>query len=160
MATDLSRLHVFIDGGYVFNVFDPYRKLGYRYSCKRLVRLLSMNYQLLAVHYVNSINLRDAATKEKQERFYYGQLRDTLGWDVHILPLQWQIQTSCRPCKRSSRRGRSSEMRTSPGVRPSTSNRRATGRMFVWTTSTSCTRTGIRFIWSPPQASRSHSTPQ
>jgi len=89
MAIDPSRLHVFIDGGYVFNVFDPYRKLGYRYSCKRLVRLLSMNYQLLAVHYVNSINLRDAAIKEKQERFYYGQLRDKLGWDVHILPLQW-----------------------------------------------------------------------
>jgi uncharacterized LabA/DUF88 family protein len=83
------RLRIFIDGGYLFKVFDPYRQQGYRFSCKRLQRKLSENYHLLKVHYVNSINLRNPATKAKQERFYYGHLKDQLGWEVTILPLQW-----------------------------------------------------------------------
>ena len=84
-----SQLRIIIDGGYLFKVFDPYRKAGYRQSFKRLGRLLAVNYNLRGIHYVNSINNRDQATREKQEKFYQGHLRDQLGWNVHILPLQW-----------------------------------------------------------------------
>ena len=38
---------------------------------------------------MSSINMRDKAVREKQEKFYYGQLRDELGWEVDILALQW-----------------------------------------------------------------------
>jgi uncharacterized LabA/DUF88 family protein len=84
-----NRLRIFIDGGYLFKVFDPYRAVGYRFSCKRLIRLLGTDYNLLGVHYVNSINTRKPAIKKKQEGFYYGYLRGNLGWEVTILPLQW-----------------------------------------------------------------------
>lgn len=89
MPPSTHRLRIIIDGGYLFKVFEPYRAAGYRYSSKRLIRLLSLNYNLLKVHYVNSINQRIPAIKEKQEKFYYGHLRDSLGWDVVILPLQF-----------------------------------------------------------------------
>ena len=82
-------MSIFIDGGYLFKVFDPYRLAGYRYSGKRLIRKLSEYYQLVKVHYISSINNRNPAIKKNQERFYYGYLRDRLGWDVTILPLQW-----------------------------------------------------------------------
>ena len=82
-----NRLQVIIDGGYLFKVFAPYRNLGYRYSPKRLTRLLAENYTLTGVQYVNSINDRDPAIKEKQERFYEGLKR--YGWTPTILPLQW-----------------------------------------------------------------------
>ena len=84
-----NRLRIIIDGGYLFKVFDPYRAKGLRYSCKRLARLLSENYYLLKVHYVSSINLRNPTTRANQERFYNGYLRDKLGWEVHIMALQW-----------------------------------------------------------------------
>lgn len=80
---------IFIDGGYLFKVFDRYREKGYRQSLRRLVRLLSQEQNLKKVHYVNSINNRILATKEKQEKFYYGYLRDVLNWETTILPLQW-----------------------------------------------------------------------
>jgi len=80
---------IFIDGGYLFKVFDRYRQKGYRQSLKRLVRLLSREQNLKKIHYVNSINNRVPATKEKQEKFYYGYLRDVLKWETTILPLQW-----------------------------------------------------------------------
>lgn len=83
-----NRLRIVIDGGYLFNVFKPYRAKGYRYSPRRLARLLSQNYTLAGVHFVDSINDRNAAVKAKQEKFY-SYLRDELGWDVQILPLQW-----------------------------------------------------------------------
>jgi len=83
------RLSVFIDGGYLFKVCAPYSGAGYRYSCKRLIRRLSENYNLEKVHYVNSINLRNAAIRVKQEKFYYDYLKNRLGWEVEILPLQW-----------------------------------------------------------------------
>jgi uncharacterized LabA/DUF88 family protein len=51
--------------------------------------VLSQNHTLVKIHYINSINNRDRLVKEKQEKFYYGYLRDKLGWDVVILPLQW-----------------------------------------------------------------------
>jgi uncharacterized LabA/DUF88 family protein len=84
-----SQLRIIIDGGYLFKVFSPYSALGYRQSFKRLGRLLSLNYTLRGIEYVNSINNRDQPTREKQEKFYYGYVRDKLGWNVHILPLQW-----------------------------------------------------------------------
>lgn len=84
-----SQLRIIIDGGYLFKVFSPYARAGYRQSLGRLARLLSLNYTLRGIEYVNSINNRDQATREKQERFYYDYLRDKLGWNVHILPLQW-----------------------------------------------------------------------
>lgn len=84
-----SNLSIVIDGGYLFKVFSPYATKGYRYSGQRLVTRLSENSILQKVHYVNSINLRNPDTKKKQEGFYYGYLRDRLGWDVTILPLQW-----------------------------------------------------------------------
>lgn len=84
-----SRVSIFIDGGYLFHVFAPYRAQGYKYSPKRLVRKLSENYVLQRVHYIDSINQREAKIKAKQERFYYGVLRDGLGWEVTILPLQF-----------------------------------------------------------------------
>jgi uncharacterized LabA/DUF88 family protein len=83
------RLSIFIDGGYLFKVFDKYRQYGYRQSLKRLIRLLSLEQNLAKVHYVNSINTRNSETREKQEKFYNGYLRDTLKWDIAILPLQW-----------------------------------------------------------------------
>ena len=86
-STPLS-LSVFIDGGYLFKVFERYYP-GYRYSCKRLIRRLSENFQLVKVHYVNSINHRNPTTKQKQEKFYHGYLRDQLNWNTVILPLQW-----------------------------------------------------------------------
>lgn len=89
MANSANRLRIFIDGGYLFNAFKKYRDSGYRYSSSRLIRRLGENRNLLKVHYVNSINMRDPSIKEKQERFYYGQLRDKLGWDVQILQLQF-----------------------------------------------------------------------
>ncbi|MBI3684543.1 MAG: hypothetical protein HY235_29575 [Acidobacteria bacterium] len=82
------RLSIFIDGGYLFKVFAAYSGAGYRYSCKRLMTKLSENYNLEKVHYVNSINLRNAAIRAKQEKFYYGYLKNSLGWEVEILPLQ------------------------------------------------------------------------
>lgn len=51
--------------------------------------MLSENYHLIKVHYYNAINLRNPAVRSKQEKFYYGHLRDQLGWDMVILPLQW-----------------------------------------------------------------------
>ena len=83
------RLSIFIDGGYLFKVFDRYRNSGYRQSLSRLCRVLSQDHTLVKLHYVNSINTRDRRIKEKQEKFYHGYLRDKLGWDVIILPLQW-----------------------------------------------------------------------
>jgi uncharacterized LabA/DUF88 family protein len=86
-----NRLRIVIDGGYLFNVFKPFREQGYRYSPKRLARLLAQNYNLTGpgVHYVDSINERNPVVKAKQEQFFNGVLRDTLGWEVDILPLQW-----------------------------------------------------------------------
>jgi NYN domain len=84
-----NRLRIIIDGGYLFNVFKPYRAIGLKYSQKRLGRLLAQNYALAGVHFVDSINDRKPAVKAAQERFYYGYLRDTLRWEVTILPLQW-----------------------------------------------------------------------
>ena len=49
MATT-NRLRIIIDGGYLFNVFKPYRAIGLRYSMKRLARLLAQNYALAGVH--------------------------------------------------------------------------------------------------------------
>lgn len=88
MATS-NRLRILIDGGYLFNVFKPFRAEGYKYSPKRLARLLSEGYNLAGVHYVDSMNERNATVKANQERFFFGVLRDTLGWEVTILPLQW-----------------------------------------------------------------------
>ena len=88
MPTSPLSLSVFIDGGYLFKVFTQYYQ-GYRYSPKRLIRRLSENYQLVMVHYVNSINHRNPTIKQKQETFYYGYLRDQLNWNSVILPLQW-----------------------------------------------------------------------
>jgi len=51
--------------------------------------LLSQEQNLVRVHYINSINLRNPVTKEKQEKFYLGFLRDKLKWETTILPLQW-----------------------------------------------------------------------
>lgn len=82
------KLRIIIDGGYLFNVFQPYRDLGYRYSAKRMARLLALNHDLQGVHYVDSINQRDPAIKKKQET-YYEMLKDRFGWDVTILPLQY-----------------------------------------------------------------------
>jgi uncharacterized LabA/DUF88 family protein len=85
-----DKLSIFIDGGYLFRAFkEEYSLDGYRYSPKRLIRRISEESVLVKVHYFDSINNRDAATKQKQERFFYGLLRDKLGWDVEILPLQW-----------------------------------------------------------------------
>lgn len=83
------KLSIFIDGGYLFKVFDKYREQGYRQSLKRLIRLLSQEQNLMKVHYVNSINLRNPETKQRQEKFYFGYLRDKLKWETTILPLQW-----------------------------------------------------------------------
>jgi uncharacterized LabA/DUF88 family protein len=83
------KLSIFIDGGYLFKVFDKYRKQGYRQSLKRLTRLLSQEQNLKQIHYVNSINTRNPETKEKQEKFYFGYLKDKLKWETTILPLQW-----------------------------------------------------------------------
>lgn len=85
----IPRLSIFIDGGYLFHVFAPYRNMGYRYSCKRLVRKLSTDCNLVKVCYVDSINQRDPKIKDKQEHFFYGHLRDQLGWEVIVSPLQW-----------------------------------------------------------------------
>lgn len=84
-----DRLRVFIDGGYLFHVFAPYRKEGYKYSLQRLARRLSENHVLQKVHYIDAINNRDPAIKKKQEKFYFEYLRDKLGWEVTIHPLQW-----------------------------------------------------------------------
>jgi uncharacterized LabA/DUF88 family protein len=83
------RLSIFIDGGYLFRVFAPYRCNGYWYSCKRLARKLSEDYNLMKIRYVDSINQRDSVVRQKQERFYNNYLRDKLGWETIILPLQW-----------------------------------------------------------------------
>jgi uncharacterized LabA/DUF88 family protein len=85
----MNRLRIIVDGGYLFHVFAPYRDMGLKYSCKRLARLLSKEYSLRGVHYVDSINERNPSVKAHQERFFFDLLRDTLGWDVTILPLQW-----------------------------------------------------------------------
>ena len=87
MEVAAPRLSILIDGGYLFKVFEYYPKEGYRYSCKRLQRKLSLNYNLTKVQYVNSINNRNPTVRAKQEKFYYGFLRDRLGWEVKILPL-------------------------------------------------------------------------
>ena len=84
-----NKLRIFIDGGYLFNTFRPYREAGFKYSPKRLIRKLSENHTLVKVHYVDAINNRNPSIKEAQERFYYGKLRDTYGWEVDIVPLQW-----------------------------------------------------------------------
>jgi len=89
MMTAAPRVSIFIDGGYLFHVFAPYRCNGYKYSCRRLARKLSENYRLIKVRYIDSINQRDPKIREKQEQFFYQYLRDGLGWDVTILPLQW-----------------------------------------------------------------------
>jgi hypothetical protein len=83
------RLSIFIDGGYLFHVFNPYRNRGFKYSLKRMVRLLATDYVLQRVYYVDAINERDANTKKKQEAFFYGVLRDQLGYEVLIRPLQF-----------------------------------------------------------------------
>lgn len=84
-----AKLRIFIDGGYFFKVFQPYRKIGIRNTMGRLTRRLSENYNLAGVHYFDSINKRDEAVRQKQEKFYYGYLQDKLGWNVEILDLQW-----------------------------------------------------------------------
>jgi hypothetical protein len=47
MAPEAVALRIFIDGGYLFNVFKPYRALGYKQSYKRLVGLLSQDSRLI-----------------------------------------------------------------------------------------------------------------
>jgi len=84
-----NRLRIIIDGGYLFNTFRPFRDLGFHYSCPRLARLLSRDYNLTGVHFVDAINDRRPDLKARQEAFYYGFLRDRLGWEVEIFPLQW-----------------------------------------------------------------------
>jgi uncharacterized LabA/DUF88 family protein len=54
-----------------------------------MVRLLATDYVLQRVYYVDAINERDANTKKKQEAFFYGVLRDQLGYEVLIRPLQF-----------------------------------------------------------------------
>lgn len=83
-----NRLRIVIDGGYLFNTFKPYREKGYRYSPKRLERVLSRDYQLTGVHLVDGINNRNPDVFAKQEAFY-NKLRVVNGWDVQAIPLQW-----------------------------------------------------------------------
>lgn len=88
MVVQRNRVRIVIDGGYLFNTFKRYRAKGFRYSPRRLDRLLSQNYARAGVHLVDGINDRNPIVKAKQEQFY-NLLRTQLGWDVHALPLQW-----------------------------------------------------------------------
>lgn len=81
-------LRIFIDGSYLFRVFDPYRRLGYHYSVKRMVDELCQRYNLQGVHYFGSFNPFNEELRKKQEAFYYGVLRDKCGYEVEVLPLQ------------------------------------------------------------------------